>query len=239
MEDYANSESQNKGSSELIDLTVNISPESRTWPGDKHPEFKQMATLVGDEVNISRLNMNLHTGTHIDAPSHFVADGATIDEIPLERCHGRAVVYRSPEKPQGGVIGLEELKASGITFNEDDILIVDSGIRELRGDDRYYEDFPVPSAALLKWLLTKGIKCYGTDCPSIDPLGSESHENHKLLLRQEIPIVENLTNLDGLNEFEELTFSAFPLKLKALEASPCRAVAMTGSESTEVEVMDE
>lgn len=229
MEDYAISEVQDKGSSELIDLTVNVSPASRVWPGDKQPEFKQMATLAGDEVNLSRFNMNSHTGTHIDAPSHFIAGGATIDEIPLDRCHGRAVIYRSPEKPQGGEIELEEFKASGVTLNEDDILIVDSGVRELRGDDRYYEDFPVPSAALLKWLLAKGIKCYGTDCPSIDPLDSESHKNHKLLLRQGVPIVENLTNLDGLNEFEELVFSAFPLKLEALEASPCRAVAMTGS----------
>ncbi len=229
MEDHAISEDEDIEGSELIDLTVNVSPESRVWPGDKQPKFEQLATLAGDEVNISRLNMNSHSGTHIDAPSHFIAGGATIDEMPLDRFHGRAVVYRFPGKPRGGEVELEEFKASGVTLNEDDILIIDSGVRELRGNDRYYEDFPVPSTALLEWLLAKGIKCYGTDCPSIDPLESENHKRHKLLLRQGVPIVENLTNLDGLNEFEELTFSAFPLKLKALEASPCRAVAMTGS----------
>ena len=77
------------------------------------------------------------------------------------------------------------------------------------------------------WLLDMGIKCYTTDCPSVDPLGSKTHDNHNILLPNEIPIVENLANLDLLEGRPDITFLAFPLKLESLEASPCRAVSIT------------
>lgn len=123
------------------------------------------------------------------------------------------------------------MKNSGITLNQDDVFILDTGLQSLKGDDQYYKDFPTPTVNLLNWLLEQGIKCYATDCPSIDPLGSESHENHKLLLPQGIPIVENLANLDQLNQAGKILFFSLPLKLKALEASPCRSMAMISSES--------
>ena len=115
-------------------------------------------------------------------------------------------------------------------MTEGDIFILNSGVQNLKGSDRYYRDFPVPSADLLERLVDLGMKCYATDCPSIDPLDSRSHENHHFLLSRGIPIVENLANLDELDEAEEVILFAFPLRLKGLEGSPCRAMAVINSE---------
>lgn len=216
---------------QVVDLTYAVSPSSNVWPGDKRPEFTQTSGLPHDDVNLSRLCISLHTETHVDAPSHFIEGGATIDKLPLTNFFGEAVVYQPDGRPRGQKIELGEVKNSGITLKQGDVFILDSGLQYLKGDDRYYKDFPTPSVDLLSWLLDQGIKCYGTDCPSIDPLGSESHKNHRLLLSEEIPIVENLANLDQLNKADEILFSSFPLKLKGLEASPCRATAMISSES--------
>ena len=221
----------NVGFDRLVDLTYSVSPSSSVWPGDQSPEFTQISGIQNDDVNLSRFSMNLHTETHADAPSHFIEGGLTIDELSPASFFGEAVIYQSGGKPRGQNIGLEEVKSSGITLNRGDIFILHTGIGVLKGNDRYYKDFPTPSVNLLNWLLDQGIKCYGTDCPSVDSLGSEHHENHKILLSQEIPIVENLANLSQLNKADDIMFFSLPLKLKGLEASPCRATAMISSES--------
>jgi kynurenine formamidase len=214
----------------FVDLTYTVSPESDVWPGEKEPEFEYKRVLDRDGVNVTRFSMNVHTQTHVDAPGHFIEKGTTIDELPLENLCGDAVVHRSTEKPKGQEIGPGDLNGSKVRLTEGDIFILNSGVQNLKGSDRYYRDFPVPSADLLERLVDLGMKCYATDCPSIDPLDSRSHENHHFLLSRGIPIVENLANLDELDEAEKVILFAFPLRLKGLEGSPCRAMAMTNSE---------
>jgi len=218
----------NEKNRKIIDLSYTLSTASPVWPGEEEPELQRTSTLDRDGANVSQICLNVHTETHVDAPKHFYGKGATIDDIPLDSFAGRAAVYRCPEKPEGGEVSLEQVKGSGIELEEKDVFILVSGLEELRGDSSYFREFPVPSTELLNWLLEKGIKCYGTDCPSVDPLGSESHEKHKLLLAENIPIVENLANMDQISEKKDIFFLAFPLKLKGLEASPCRALAMIG-----------
>lgn len=221
-----NLNASNEKNRKIIDLSYSLSPASPVWPGEVEPEFKRTSTLDRDGANVSQICLNVHTETHVDAPNHFYGRGVTIDDIPLESFAGRAAVYRCPDKPKGGEVSLEQVKSSGIELEEKDAFILASGLEELRGKSSYFREFPVPSTELLNWLLEQGIKCYGTDCPSVDPLGSESHEKHKLLLAEEIPIVENLANLKQISEKEDILFLAFPLKLKGVEASPCRALAM-------------
>jgi len=219
-------ETSREGFDEYIDLTYSLSPESPVWPGEQKARFKEISTLPRDSANVSRVDLNVHTETHVDAPGHFIEDGATIDQLPLETFSGKAVFYSSSEKPRGQEIELEKVKRSVSRLSEGDIFILDSGLRVLRGSNRYYEDFPVPSNDLLEWLSDQGVKLFCTDCPSIDPLGSQTHEKHKLLLSDGIPVVENLANLNLLKAGEDIIFFSFPLKLKGLEASPCRAVAL-------------
>jgi len=230
-DDYDRGTSRTGGSDfDFVDLTYTVSPASDVWPGEKEPEFEHKRTLDRDGVNVTRFSMNVHTKSHVDAPGHFIEKGATIDKLPLENICGDAVVHRSTEKPKGQEIGPKELEGSKIELTEGDIFILNSGIQNLKGSARYYRDFPVPSVALLEELVNRGMKCYATDCPSIDPLDSQSHDNHHFLLSRGIPIVENLANLDELDEGKRVVFFAFPLKLKGLEGSPCRAMAMNKTE---------
>ena len=214
------------GFGDLVDLTYSLSPRTAAWPGDRDPEFTWVSSIPDDAANVSRLDVNVHTGTHVDAPRHFLDDGAGIDELPLETFCGSAVVYSTDAEPKGQRIELSDVKASGLDLKEGDIFILNSGLASLKGEEEYFKKFPVPSTELLEWLLDRGIKCYGTDCPSVDPLGTETHENHKLLFSAGIPVIENLAHLDRLEGVSDFTVIVFPLKLKSLEASPCRAVAM-------------
>ncbi len=208
-----------------VDLSKPISPQMSVWPGDSHPEFREISNLEKGEVNLSEFAMSLHSGTHIDAPRHFIQDGETIDELSMENFYGEAVIYSSTEEPDGREISLEEVQESGVEVKRGDIFILDTGARRITDDSEYYKKFPTPSRELLEWLLERGVKCYGTDSPSVDPLGTRTHENHKLVLGNGVPIVENLTGLNRVGGVARFTFLALPLKLKSLEASPCRAVA--------------
>lgn len=211
---------------ELIDLTYPLSPESQVWPGERKPEFEAVSSLPGDSANVSRISLNLHSETHVDSPRHFIQEGPSIDELPIEKFYGRAAVYHYPEEPNGEEIQLEEVRNSEVELEGKDIFLLDAGLEELRGGDRYFRGFPVPSTELLDWLLDRGISCYGTDAPSVDPFGSDSHERHHKLLSEDVPIIENLSGLSLIQEGEGVLFFAFPLKLKGLEASPCRAGAV-------------
>jgi arylformamidase len=216
----------NNENREFIDLTYPLSPESQVWPGEGKPEFESVSSLPEDPANVSRISLNLHSETHVDSPRHFIEGGASIDEVPIETFYGKAAVYHHPEEPDGGEIQLEEVRNSEVELDGKDIFLLHSDLEEMRGDDRYFRDFPVPSEELLDWLLNRGISCYGTDAPSVDPFGSDSHERHHKLLSEEVPIIENLAELGRMEYGEEILFFAFPLKLKGLEASPCRAGAV-------------
>ena len=211
---------------QLVDLTYPISPASQVWPGEEKPEFEAVTSLPEDPANVSRIHLNLHSETHIDSPRHFVRGGTTIDEMPIGRFFGRAAVYHHPKEPHGGEVQLEEVRNTEANLHGKSIFLLDSGLEKLRGQDNYFKDFPVPSEELLDWLLESGISCYGTDAPSIDPFGSESHERHRQLLKNEVPVIENLAGLGRIGSGEDVLFFAFPLKLKGLEASPCRAGAV-------------
>ena len=226
MKEQDRREEQKIDNPKLVDLTYYVSPEMNVWPGDKRPEFQQISKISSDGVNLSRFSISSHTGTHIDAPNHFIKGGSTIEELSIDNTCGEAVIFRTKEKPDGGTVGLEEVKKSKLEPDRGNIFILNSGLEGLGKGKNHHQNFPVPSTELLECLLDQGMKCYGTDCPSIDPPQSKTHENHKLLLEKGIPVIENLARLDRLEAKERVKIYAFPLKLKGLEASPCRAVAL-------------
>jgi len=109
-------------------------------------------------------------------------------------------------------------------------LIVNTGIYRFFGRPEFNKLFPVPDQDLLKWLIDKGIKAYGTDATSLDPVEKIEKANHHLILGKNIPIVENLCNLEKLPEKRPFIFFAVPLKIENAEASPCRAFAILKEE---------
>src|SRR6056297_3200109 len=97
---------------QLVDLTYPLSPESQVWPGEEKPEFEAVTLLPEDPANVSRIHLNLHSETHVDSPRHFIQEGSTIDEMPIENFWGKAAVYHRSEELNGGEVQLEEVRKS-------------------------------------------------------------------------------------------------------------------------------
>ncbi|NJF24905.1 cyclase family protein [Thermococcus sp. Bubb.Bath] len=186
----------------LVDLSVPLSEETPIYPDDPPVSIKPWAFIGRDGYYMNVLKMGEHTGTHVDAPAHFIPGGKTIDEMPLESFIGEGIVLdlRGGE----GLISLGELPEGG--FMHRIVLLLTEG-RELS-----------PEAAL--FLVAEGAKAVGTDGMSI---GDDAV--HRILLSEEIPIFENLANLEELLG-REFTFIAFPLKIEGGSGSPVRAVAI-------------
>lgn len=186
----------------IVDLSLPLGEETELYPGDPPVSIKPWALIWRDGYYMNVIKMGEHTGTHVDAPAHFIPNGKTVDEMPLERFMGRGIVIdvRGGE----GEVKLGEIPDSGY-YNR--IVLFLTGGRELS-----------PEVAL--FLAAEGVKAVGTDAMSI---GDEAV--HTILLSEEVPIFENLTNLEALLG-KEFTFIAFPLRIKNGSGSPVRAVAV-------------
>ncbi|NJE85018.1 cyclase family protein [Thermococcus sp. CX2] len=186
----------------IIDLSISIGEDTPVYPGDPEVKVKPWARIERDGYYMNALRLGEHTGTHVDAPAHFIPGGKTVDEMPLEKFMGPGLVIdvRSGE----GLVGLEEVPDSGFLGR---VVLFLTGGRELS-----------PEVAL--FLVAEGARAVGTDAMSI---GDDAV--HKILLSEEVPIFENLTNLELLVG-KEFTFIAFPLKVRGGSGSPVRAVAI-------------
>lgn len=178
------------------------------YPGDPVPWSEQVRRIdTGDEYNLSAFFSGAHSGTHIDAPRHFLEDGDTIDRLPAETFLGPCTVV----SVDGTVTG--EQMESLLTSCRRRIL--------LHGDGQAFLD---RSAAFV--LADSGALLIGTDAISIGT-EAEEHAVHLELLGAGIPILEGAL-LDGVPDGDYLLI-ALPLKLRGLEASPCRAVLVDGA----------
>lgn len=203
----------------LIDLTHTISHGMPVFPGETVPSI--IRDILPDEVGYvtHRLETNLHTGTHIDAPYHVKSGLLTIDKFPVELFSGSAVLIDVRGLSKIGMQpGWEPL------FREFKIVLFYTGWSTAWGDDSYYYDYPEFDAQIAVALLNCGVRMAGFDSPSPD---KTPFAFHTIFLKDERFLVENLTNLDKIAGKENLTFMALPLKIEA-EASLIRAVAMIG-----------
>lgn len=173
------------------------------YPGDPVPYSEVVRRMdAGDTYNLSGFFTGCHSATHMDAPRHFVIDGETIDQLPVERFTGKCTVFSVD-----GIITGEQIDEL-LSSCEKMILFHGQG-----------QAFLSQSAAFA--LADGGIQLVGTDAQSIAPIGDE-RAPHVELLSAGIPILEGV----DLAEIQDGTYTliAFPLKLKDLEASPVRAV---------------
>jgi len=210
----------------IVDLTYPVTSEMLVYPGTERPSFQWIGRVNSEGYNLTRMTMLVHTGTHVDAPLHFIEGGRAIDELPLNCFYGPAKIIKLKEKPESKEINLKSIIMSGIKLNENDIIIISTGISEYSKGIEYNFQYPYPSEELINWLIEKKIKAYMTDATSIDPVSAKESPRHKQLLGAGIPIVENLCNLNELPNNKEFIVCALPLKLIGREGSLCRAVAL-------------
>jgi kynurenine formamidase len=193
---------------------------------------------LGDRSLTYQLLMNEHSGTHVDAPAHFITDAkphahVTIDQVPLNRLVGRGVRIDCRNFREGDYVPqrfVATWEAEHDALREGDIVLFDFGWSAhwgLRPDNlRYIQDWPGISMETAEYLISKSIAAIGVDTLSPDP--PEAHRRqlaiHPVVLERQVLIVENLTNLRQLPDF--FLFLAFPLKIRDGSGSPIRAVAL-------------
>lgn len=216
--------------SRIVDLTYTIKSDMLVYPGMERPVFQWIGKVNSEGYNLTKVSMVVHTGTHVDAPKHFLDNVPCIDEVSLNRLFGKAKLYRYIKELKGQVITVDNILSSGFQLEEDIIFIMETGIEKFMETKLYNEIFPIPSIELIGWLINKKIKAYMTDATAVDPITTKDSPNHHLLLRAGIPIVENLKNLHLLPENKAFLISALPVKFQGRDGAPCRAVAVTDVE---------
>ena len=209
-----------------IDLTLTISKSIPNFPGSPQPQFIVWSNIKDDGYNLELLFLSSHTGTHIDAPYHFVKNGFKIDQIPLDRLVGKAVMIKLPKTRNTSItksdIILFEKKNGNIPTNSS-IFFFTSWQKNLKKAN-YFTENPGLAISAAKYLVSKKINLVGIDSPSIDLGKDESFSVHHILSKNNILIVENLTNLDKISS-KEFDFTILPLKIKGATGSPVRAIA--------------
>ena len=206
----------------VIDLTHLISPNMTVYPGTEAPRFDVPCTIEKDGFTERKISLYSHTGTHIDAPSHIIQGGKTLNELSVEKFIGRAVVL-DLSSINKHYIDVSDLEKFGDIIRGCDFVLLHTGWSKFWGSNEYFKGYPVLSINSAKWLSEFNIKGIGIDAISVDEAGTVDFPIHRIFLSNEIVIIENLNNLNEISE-GEFTFSCFPLKIKDGDGSPVRAV---------------
>lgn len=208
----------------IIDLTIPISEVTPVYPGDPIPSITRIKNFDPDGYHLSLLGMGSHTGTHVDAPYHFLEEGKKIGEVPLQQFMGRGILFDVRGKEKASAITLEDVKEKISGCQEGDIALFLSGWSEHLGTDLYFEH-PYLDSDLIEELLGRGIKTFFIDTLSIDPPDGSSFAGHETVLGANGVIGENFTSLEKI-DFANPFIVALPLKIVGIDGSPVRAVAI-------------
>jgi arylformamidase len=204
----------------LIDLSHPLVHGQPTFAWDPKLSIIPHGTTKTLRYNITQLSMGSHQGTHLDAMYHFIDDGKTLDQMPLDWFYGPARVLRIPK--QAG----EELTVADFEPFEEHLvpgakILYETGWHRRFGQDDFFTAFPSLTLAAGAYLAARQIRLLGMDTPTPS---RDWYEIHHILLGAEIVIVETLAHLDRVPD--AFTFIGFPLNLKGRDGSPLRAVGL-------------
>lgn len=205
----------------IIDLTHKLKNNLPVFPGTIEPHFVRVNTVEKDGFAELNMAMSTHTGTHMDAPSHIIAGGKSLDQLPVEHFIGKAVVI---DCRQVHSLSLELLQAKEDKIKNVDFVLFYTGWQHMWDRPDYLENFPVLTQEAVEWLFTFHLKGLGFDAISPDKVSDAALPNHHLLLGNEVLIIENLTNLDQLID-QYFEFNCIPLQIENADGSPVRAFA--------------
>jgi arylformamidase len=207
---------------ELFDISLPISEKLPTWPGDPKILLKQIRSIqAGDQANVTHLSAPVHVGTHVDAPDHFLDNGKTVEEIPLQLLVGPAVVVNTPTTTTITAQDLRDLKVPEGTVR----LLIKTNNSRLwtAGKMEFQEDFLALGGDAAEYLVEQGIKVVGVDYLSVAPF-TDPVPTHRILLEAEILIIEGL----DLSQISPggYTLLCLPLKIQGSDGAPARALLM-------------
>lgn len=204
----------------LYDVSLPLSDSLPTWPGDAPVRLTAIKSIAnGDKANLTKIEMGAHSGTHIDAPSHFLRDGATTDSISVDTLIGPCLVI---DPDSGMVIGKKDLEKFNIGGHSR--ILIKTRNSKMWADNitSFVTDYVSLGIEAAQYLVENNVALVGIDYLSVEVYKSEGAPVHKLLLNNNVVILEGL-NLSGVKAgVYELI--CLPLSLQGREGSPARVV---------------
>ena len=210
---------------QIIDLTQIIEENMPVYPDTQGPEFSLSGTYEADGFRETRLSMCSHNGTHMDAPFHIFEDGTPLETFSLSRFVGLGLVIDCRDIGGDEEIPMEKIERVRSLADQAEYLLFLTGWSRFWGQDIYFEKYPVISEEICRYVIASGKKGIGLDTVSVDPVSDLHLTRHRMLLENEILIVENLKNVELLGE-NLFTFAALPLKFRNSDGAPVRAAGI-------------
>lgn len=205
----------------IYDISLSISPAMPVWPGDPAVALTQSASMDrGDLFNMTSLALSVHTGTHVDAPHHFLNDHRTVEALPLEVLTGPCYVTQLPDDVDE--ISAEVLERMSFGAGTTRLLF---GTRNskiwARGENEFQRDFVAVSEDGAEWLVAHGIQLVGVDYLSVAPF-TAGVPTHTVLLKAGVVVVEGLNLAQVPRGFYDLY--CLPLKIAGADGAPARVI---------------
>lgn len=207
----------------VVDLTQAMTNGMPVMEGITPPTFRDLAEVAADGYAMSQYTFVNHTGTHVDAPAHQIAGGATLDDIPLDRLVTEALTIDLTTH-QPGPVGLDVLGRFLPEVRPNDIVLLRSGNAANWGTAAYWSGWCYPDAAAAAALVQAGVSGVGFDGPSADPVDSVDYELHHVWLAAGAIILENLAAMDQLPARCRIVVA--PLKVSGANGGPARVLAL-------------
>jgi arylformamidase len=203
----------------IHDVTIPISAGLPVWDGDPPTIVEQAASMShGHAYNLSRIDISVHVGTHVDAPRHFSPDGAGIDAVPLDALIGVCFVWAPPGNGSITAAMLCEIPSHA------ERLLIKTGVGQWweGAPPALPETWRALNAEAADLLARRKIRLIGTDAPSVDAAGAEEYPAHRLLLSNSVVVIESL----DLSRIEPGSYDliCLPLRLTDADGAPARVV---------------
>jgi arylformamidase len=204
----------------IIDISVPITTDIPVWPGDPSVSMNRVRKIEkGDNANVTHISLSAHTGTHVDAPYHFVPGGNTLEFVPLDVMVGRVYVLHLPTE---SLITADVLKGVNIPANTHRLLFRTSNSEFwASGEKDFQAGFVALSPDGAQFLVERDVKLVGIDYLSIAPY-QESRPTHEILLKEGVFILEGI----NLSEVKQGHYALYclPLNLHGVDGAPARAI---------------
>jgi arylformamidase len=209
----------------IFDISVPVSPGLPVWPGDPPVELERYRSIsAGDDCNVSRICCSVHSGTHVDAPGHFIDNALTVEALSLDTLIGPALVV---EVPGAGAIEPDFLETVSLPGGTVRVLF------KTRNSDLWHKtghsfdsDYVALSMDGAAWIVDRGIRLVGVDYLSVQMFSDPEPLTHRTLLAAGVVIIEGLDLQDVSPGSYQLV--CLPLKLVGSDGAPARTVLLEG-----------